>query len=135
MADHLKHMSPAVRALNAHKLEPKVAETLTKRKRGRPEGELVDEIVSDLQELGYLVVHFRPARTAEGWRTPVQGDGAGYQDITAVGHGRAVVIEAKDTNGKVTDAQYEWLREWQRVPGVIALVVTPESWPHYRELL
>jgi hypothetical protein len=32
---------------------------------------------------GWHVAHFRPARTAHGWRTPVAADGAGFPDIVA----------------------------------------------------
>ncbi len=140
MSDWMKNMSPTVRALNADKLEPKVAETLKERKpRGRPEGELQDEIVSDLQRLGYLGAFFRPARVMrsgkETYETPVGGDGAGWPDVVAVGHGRVIVLECKSSTGRLGDAQLEWLRSWQQVPGATVSVVRPDNWPELRALL
>lgn len=42
--------------------------------------------VTELAELlGWQWVHFRPARTARGWRTPVEGPlGAGWPDLVLV---------------------------------------------------
>lgn len=112
-------------------LEPKVAETLKERKpRSRPEGELQDEVIEHLQGLGYLVAHFRAAKTEKGWRTPVEGDGAGYPDITAVHPrtGACLILEVKSEEGTISDAQATWLGAWQGVAGAAVLVVRPSSW-------
>jgi hypothetical protein len=38
--------------------------------------------VLDLAKLrGWRTAHFRPAQTSRGWRTAVQGDGAGFPDL------------------------------------------------------
>lgn len=137
MPDILKHLSPAAKARNAELLEPKVAETLMKRKRGRPEGELQAEVISDLEALGFMVLHIRPARTAQGWATPVEGTFAvGYPDITAVHpSGRAVIAEVKAGDNQLGDAQVTWLQAFSRVPGVTVLVIRPETWDEQRTLL
>ena len=136
MSDWLRNMSPAAKARNAELLEPTVARTL-KERRGRPEGELQDQVITDLEELGYLVFHPRAARTAQGWVTPVEGtSAAGYPDITAVHpSGRCVVAELKAGKNRPSDAQLEWLRAWMAVPGVTVLVVRPENWDELRSLL
>ena len=45
------------------------------------EGELTAAVLAAARLLGWRTAHFRPARTAHGWRTPVQGDGAGFPDL------------------------------------------------------
>jgi hypothetical protein len=49
---------------------------------------------------GWRAAHFRPARTAKGWRTPVAADGAGFPDLVLVRRTRIVAAELK--SGRVT---------------------------------
>ena len=60
---------------------------------------------------GYRVAHFRPARTEAGWRTPVQGDGAGFPDLVLAHPGRGELLfrELKSKRGRLTPAQSAWL--------------------------
>jgi hypothetical protein len=129
--DYLKNMSPAVRERNKAQFEPKVAETLRGRK-GRPETELQDEIISHLQGLGYVCAHFRPARVMRGgqeiYETPVAADGKGFCDIMAVRLGTALAIEVKSEEGVLREEQAMWLSAWGSVPGVTAMVIRPSSW-------
>ena len=76
--------------------------------------------------LGYVHVHFRPARTAHGWRTPASGEmAAGWPDLTLVRlrDGRLVFVELKGngTDGKkrgVLDPAQVTVLEWLgRIPG------------------
>ena len=135
--DYLKHMHPSVRARNAH-LEPTPAEK-SKRVKGRLEGELQDQIVARLQELGYKVAFFRPARVVRGgveiYETPVGGDGVGWPDIVALKDGRAIVLELKSETGTVKDEQIEWLRVWAQVPGATVMVIRTDSWRDLEPLL
>jgi len=102
MADYLKHMSPAVRALNADLLEPKVAETLTKRKRGRPEGELQSAIIQRAELSGWMVYHtFDSRRSAPG-----------FPDLVMLRGSRIVVAELKAGKNTLTIEQDRWLRAW-----------------------
>ncbi len=65
--------------------------------------------VTDLAELfGWEWVHFRPAQTAKGWRTPVSGPlGAGWVDLVLVRvrDQRLVFAELKSDKGRVTPEQ------------------------------
>jgi hypothetical protein len=60
--------------------------------------------VTDLAEiLGWQWVHFRPAQTSRGWRTPVSGPlGKGWPDLLLVRHGRFVFAELKAGKGRTT---------------------------------
>ncbi len=73
------------------------------------ERELQDAVIETARLLGWKVAHWRPARTAHGWRTPVQADGAGWPDLTLVRRGRIVFAELKTGRGKLTDEQQQWL--------------------------
>src|SRR5437763_860370 len=50
---------------------------------------------------GWRAAHFRPGRTARGWRTPVQGEGVGFLDLVLV-RGRVVWAELKSARGRLT---------------------------------
>jgi hypothetical protein len=62
--------------------------------------------VTDLAELyGWVWAHFRPARTAHGWATPVAGPmGAGFPDLVLVRE-RVVFVELKSDRGRLSDDQ------------------------------
>ncbi|HUT78006.1 MAG TPA: hypothetical protein VM285_09985 [Polyangia bacterium] len=48
-------------------------------------------------------VHFRPARTAHGWATPVEGPlGTGFPDLILVRGSRLIFAELKSDKGKLT---------------------------------
>ena len=65
--------------------------------------------VTDLAEiLGWSWVHFRPAQTSKGWRTPVSGPlGAGWPDLVLVRvkDKRLVFAELKGEKGRVSADQ------------------------------
>jgi len=48
--------------------------------RAMTEQQLLDAIVQAAKLHGWMVAHFRPALTAKGWRTPMQGD-PGFPDL------------------------------------------------------
>jgi hypothetical protein len=77
--------------------------------------------------LGWRVAHFRPARTAKGWRTPVEADGAGWPDLVLCRGKRFLVRELKGDGGRLSPAQLAWLIALQQ-SGVNADVWTPPDW-------
>jgi len=97
------------------------------------EDQLVSALLEALARAGWKACHFRPARTAYGWRTAVQGH-PGAPDIIAVhpDHG-VLLIEAKSDRGALRPEQVEW-RSWAeaaavRFPGAITYrLVRPRDW-------
>ncbi len=82
------------------------------------EAELLDAVVDLGHLFGWRAAHFRPARTAHGWRTPVAADGAGWPDLTLVRGDRLVFAELKSERGKTTTEQTEWLEHLDKVAEV-----------------
>lgn len=54
-----------------------------------------------------LAHHCRPAQTARGWRTPIQGD-AGFVDLVIVGRGGVLFRELKSDVGRLSKEQARW---------------------------
>ena len=75
---------------------------------------------------GWAVAHFRPARTAKGYRTPVAYDGKGYPDLTLV-RDRVVFAEVKGDGDSLRLEQQAWL-ELLELAGAEVYVWTPALW-------
>jgi hypothetical protein len=90
------------------------------------EAELSDNVIELAHLFGWRVAHFRAARTAHGWRTPVAADGAGWPDLTMVRGGQLIFAELKSASGKLTDFQQIWLDELGKVG--TAVVFRPADW-------
>lgn len=77
----------------------------------RTEADFTAWTIAQARRAGWIVAHFRPARTASGsWSTPVQGDGKGYPDLTAAHpHRRPLFVELKMPGKKPTREQARWL--------------------------
>src|SRR5438045_1363488 len=58
---------------------------------------------------GWRVSHSRPARTAKGWRTAVQGH-IGAPDLLLARDGDVILAELKRNDTYPTREQREWLR-------------------------
>jgi len=88
---------------------------------------------------GWRVAHFRVARTARGWRTPVQADGAGFPDLIMTrrgcSEGRLVIAELKSKKGKVSKDQRLWLDAFTMVENVEVYVWRPEDRAEIEEVL
>ena len=71
------------------------------------EAELQDAIVELAHLFSWRVAHFRPARTASGWRTACQYDATGFPDLVLV-RDRVVFAEVKSAAGTLTNPQIGW---------------------------
>ena len=74
------------------------------------EAEMADTILETARVTGWRIAHFRPALTKWGWRTAVQGDGAGFPDLVMI-HPRARLVwwaELKMLRGRLTPEQELW---------------------------
>lgn len=92
------------------------------------ERELQRNVLAMAKVLGWRSAHFRPAQTVHGWRTPVQGDGAGFPDLVLLRRGRGLAIELKREGKDPETAQWEWLEAFESVPGFQAYVFRPSDW-------
>jgi hypothetical protein len=73
------------------------------------EDQLLTAVLHLCQLLGLRTAHFRPARTAQGWRTPLAGHGAGFPDLIVVGPAGVLARELKTDRGVPSTAQLCWL--------------------------
>jgi hypothetical protein len=75
------------------------------------EADWQEQVIALAHALGWRVAHFRPARTAHGWRTPVAGDGAGFPDLLLVRGSRIIAAELKreGPGHEPTPEQSAWL--------------------------
>jgi hypothetical protein len=73
------------------------------------EADLQSAVIELARLLGWRVAHFRPAQTAQGWRTPVQADGKGFPDLVLVRRERLVFAELKSARGRTSLEQQGWL--------------------------
>lgn len=97
------------------------------------EAQWQEQVIAFARLRAWLVAHFRPAQTSQGWRTPVTADGAGFPDLVLVRE-RVVVVELKSETGRVSVEQRRW---------AIALKLAhaehylwrPSDWPQVEEAL
>lgn len=75
---------------------------------------------------GWKAAHFRPAKTAKGWRTPVAGDGKGFLDWILT-RDRVMAVELKTAKDQLRPDQEEWVEAWKRA-GVQVIVAWPKDW-------
>lgn len=85
--------------------------------------------------LGWRSAHFRPARTAQGWRTAVEGDGKGFPDTVLVRGSRLVFAELKRQDARTTPEQDAWLEALSRCLGVEVHIWRPSDWPEIERVL
>ncbi len=92
-------------------------------------------MILDLAHLRHWrAAHFRPARTAKGWRTAVQGFGKGFPDVIALREARTVVIELKAQKGRLTPEQEAWLTAFRATDAEV-YVFRPSQWPEIEHVL
>lgn len=71
------------------------------------EAEFTETVIQLAKFHGWLVVHFRPARTEQGWRTPLSGH-KGFPDLVLARDQVVLITELKTEKGKVTKEQERW---------------------------
>lgn len=103
-------------------------------RQGPTEAEFTRQVLQLAKLRGFRTAHFRPARTARGWRTPCQGQAKGFPDILFVRHSRLFVAELKVGRGQPTEEQSAWLAAF-RAAGVPAYLWRPENWAQIEEVL
>ena len=93
--------------------------------------------VIDMAHLyGWRVAHFRRARKANGWSTPVAADGKGFPDLFCVRPqtGHRLAAELKVPPNKVSVEQNDWLDALE-LSGIPAFVWTPAEWVEIESVL
>jgi hypothetical protein len=101
-----------------------------------PEAVLLDQIIGThpgregiAVRFGWESVHFRPARTQYGWRTPVQGSmGTGWPDLLLVRGRRLVAAELKADGKKLELEQRRVLDLLDTVREVETYEWRPADW-------
>ncbi len=105
--------TPTSTAVDEEKAESHSAKSVVGKggkRQGITEAEFLRQVIELAQLRGFRVAHFRPARTAHGWRTAVAGDGKGFPDLVLVRDDRLIFAELKAGRGKCTEEQDAWLR-------------------------
>lgn len=96
------------------------------------ERQLQGAVIDCARLLGWRVAHFRPAKTAKGWRTPVEADGAGWPDLTLIRDGYLIFAELKAATGRLSADQHVWLDDLLLVSvaedRVLTFLWTPQQW-------
>lgn len=91
------------------------------------EAELQENVLELAKALGWRTAHFRPAKTAKGWRTAVQGDGAGFPDLILLRGSWGLAVELKAEKGRLSPAQVDWLDAFFAV-GFVRCIWRPSDW-------
>jgi len=90
------------------------------------EAELLAAVIETARVLGWRTAHFRAARRAHGWSTPLQGDAAGFVDLVLVRE-RIVAVELKTERGRLRPEQESWLEALERA-GAEVHIWRPTDW-------
>ncbi|MCK9569908.1 VRR-NUC domain-containing protein [Candidatus Pacearchaeota archaeon] len=103
------------------------------------ESEFQQQIIDVAHLHHWLVAHFRGVRIQRKdgsvyFATPVQADGEGFPDLVMLKPSRMVVAEIKSDKGKLSEAQEEWLNQWE-LAGAEVYVWRPKDWDKIIEVL
>ncbi|MBX7169273.1 MAG: hypothetical protein K1X74_23270 [Pirellulales bacterium] len=91
------------------------------------------QVLAYAKAMGWRTAHFRPAQTAKGWRTAVQGDGKGFPDLILVRE-RVVVAELKVGCNVPSLEQLAWLEAFAGA-GVESYTWRPADWASIEKVL
>jgi hypothetical protein len=99
------------------------------------ESDFLGWVLDWAERRGWRRAHFRPARTAAGWRTPVMADGAGFPDLCLVRPPRVIFAELKSDKGALGRHQTGWRTDLEACPGVEFWVWRPADRPEILDVL
>lgn len=85
--------------------------------------------------MGWLVAHFRAARTKTGWRTAVSADGEGFPDLLLTRGAVTIFAETKSETGRLSPQQRVWLQTLAENPRNRCFVWRPADRPQIEEIL
>ena len=96
-----------------------------------------DQVLELAHDCGYILAHFRPARTKYGWVTAVAGDGRGFPDCIITKLGRTIIAELKTNSrkSKLSIEQARWLLILRRTPGLEVFIWRPRQWDRIVSIL
>lgn len=97
------------------------------------EKEFQQTVVDLAHHFGWIVAHFRPARTIKGWRTPVAFDAEGYPDLTLL-RDRIIVFELGVEGKELAPAQRRWLEAFDKAGGE-AYFLLPSDMEEIKKIL
>lgn len=98
------------------------------------ESEFLTQVLQLCRLQGWRVAHFRPGRTAKGWRTPCQADAKGWPDLVLVKGKRVLFVELKSDKGRLAPEQMLWQDALSRA-GQAVLIWRPKMWKHIEDIL
>ena len=84
------------------------------------ERDLTKIVLDAARAFGWKSMHIRPARTKDGWRTPIQGSGVGWPDVVLFREEHMIAAELKVGQNRLTYEQELWLSAIQKVETVRA---------------
>lgn len=102
--------------------------------KGFTEHDFTNQVLQLAKLYGWRSAHFRPARTAKGWRTAVSGDGKGFPDLILVKGQRLIVAELKMARGKWTIEQMDWMKAFENA-GVKVFCWRPDDFEEIKKIL
>jgi hypothetical protein len=91
------------------------------------EAQFQDAVCAYARLTGWRWCHFRAARTAYGWRTPVSGD-TGLPDLILCRDDRLVFVELKADRGRLRPDQRAWLAALEQTSAEV-YCWRPRDWP------
>ena len=84
-------------------------------------------VIDAAKLFGWRYAHFRPARTAQGWRTAMSGH-PGFPDLVLTKGLRIIFAELKAEDGNLTEDQFVWLNRLGESGRVEVFVWRPSDW-------
>ncbi len=88
------------------------------------EDDFKSRVMATARVYGWMCCHYRPARDARGWVTPLEGD-AGCPDLILARGGVVLLAELKSHKGKARADQLSWLL----AAGSQGRLWRPGDWP------